>query len=338
MQHRAIIEDLHAAARSKLSGLSSYGLEEEFDYVIAGRGLESLDEYLAVARTGRGSALSPGARRAVWEVYERYRDRCAREGLISWNEMRREALRMVREGVVTRRYSAVVVDEAQDLTEISIELLVEIAGGLPNPRLTVVGDGQQSIYPGGFSLRSLGIEVRGRSTVLRTNWRNTYWIWQAAQAFIEGEEFDDLEDEQAEVRGASETPYPLRQGRPARLHCIDGGLSGEVAWAAALVAEDIARGVDPGDCAIVHPFNKGVTSLESALKKEGVPVAPLTKYEGEHRPNVWVGTFHRVKGLEFKRVYVTGLAQGRWPIVSAKLDEVAREEERASRCARLLSL
>lgn len=228
-----------------------------------------------------------------------------------------------------RSFDAVVVDEAQDLTETSVRLLVELAGGLPSPRLTIVGDGQQSIYPGGFSLLSLGIDVRGRSVVLRTNWRNTYAIWMAAQALIRGERFDDLEEEDAVLRDEAESPYPLRNGRPARLHVVTGDDRDEAEWLAALVAEDLENGADPGDCAAVHPFNRGVDRLESALKKAGVPVEPLVSYDGRHRPLVRVGTFHRIKGLEFKRVYVAGLAAGRWPLLLGRDDPVTREENRA---------
>src|SRR5262249_12029936 len=68
---------------------------------------------------------------------------------------------------------------------------------------------------------------------------------------------------------------------------------------------------------------------ESALKKLDVPIGRLEKYVGRHEGTVWVGTFHRAKGLEFKRVYVAGLAGGRWPLLVRDLDDEAREEERA---------
>ena len=44
--------------------------------------------------------------------------------------------------------------------------------------------GQQSIYPGGFTLGVIGIGVRGRSTILSTNYRNTAEVLKAALALI----------------------------------------------------------------------------------------------------------------------------------------------------------
>jgi hypothetical protein len=48
----------------------------------------------------------------------------------------------------------------------------------------MVGDGQQSVYPGGFSLSHLGIDVRGRSSLLKVNYRNTRAILEAARGVV----------------------------------------------------------------------------------------------------------------------------------------------------------
>jgi UvrD/REP helicase N-terminal domain/UvrD-like helicase C-terminal domain len=328
-QRRAIVQTLHGEYGRRLGGLGAAQLEEEIDTVLEGRAVSGLDEYLALPRTGRGSSLASDLRRAVWELYERYGKRLNREGLVGWNTLRWEAAAMLHEGRVDRSYDSVVVDEAQDVSEASIRLLIELAGGLPRPRLTTVGDGQQSIYPGGFSLRSLGVDVRGRSMVLRTNWRNTLCIWRAAQAFIADEAFDDLEDDEALKRDPEETPYPVRVGEPPRLHFCHGGEKGEAEAAALLVAEDVENGFAPGDCVVLHPINRGVAKIISALKTLGVETGDLKDYAGTHQQKVWVGTFHRAKGLEFKHAYVTGLASGRWPMLFRDLDEQSREEERA---------
>ena len=74
------------------------------------------------------------------------------------------------------RYDAIIVDEAQDLTETQVRLLMALDARADHRDLMFVGDGQQSIYPGGFTLRSVGLDVRGRSFLLRTNWRNTQAI------------------------------------------------------------------------------------------------------------------------------------------------------------------
>jgi hypothetical protein len=327
-ERRSALSQVHQAARGKTGGLTVNQLDDEIQIVIEGRGLTLLDEYVELERTGRGSRLPRTAREEVWELYERYKSRLARAGLLDFAAMRREALAAVRDGRASLSYDAVIVDEAQDLTETSVMLLAELAGGFPRPRITVVGDGQQSIYPGGFSLRSLGIDVRGRSRSFTTNWRNTYAIWLAAQEFIRGESFDDLEDIELESRLDQDTPYPLRDGKPPRLFVLGDGYD-EAAFVAALVADDMQRGIDLADCAVLYPTNKGVEAILRALKVDSVPARKLTEFQGVHGAGVHVGTFHRAKGLEFKRVYVAGLGRKGWPIMWKGTDPESREAERA---------
>src|SRR3954468_16062658 len=116
-------------------------------------------------------------------------------------------------------------------------MLAGISGGLPAPNLTLVGDGQQAIYPGGFSLLRMGLDVRGRSTVLRTNWRNTYAIWMAAQAFIAGEEVDDLDEDVSAGRDGDEQPLPMRDGISPGLWIAEDG--DEASLAAEIVREAV---------------------------------------------------------------------------------------------------
>jgi len=329
----AVVRDIHGDEPDVLGALTSLELLDEFDYVITGRGLGSLDDYLSLPRTGRGTPLGESARRGVWACYEAYRERLDDEARYGWHEIRAEAVRMLADGEVRRRYAAVIADETQDLTEASVRLLVALAGGGPRPSVTFVGDGQQSIYPGGFSLRSLGVDVRGRSFLLHTNWRNTYGIWVAASAFIAGDEFDDLEDELGE-RAAEDQPYPLRDGTPPRLHELDT-VEEASEWLAQLVAEDIAAGANPGDCAALAPTNALAALLERELGRAGVPARRLERYAGEHVDSVWAGTFHRAKGLEFKRVYIAGLDAGHWPPRVPGLEPAAQTQAdaRAMRAA-----
>jgi mRNA-degrading endonuclease RelE of RelBE toxin-antitoxin system len=326
-QRHALIRDAWAARRDRLGGLTEFGLEDELDHLIIGRGITAFDEYASLPRTGRGTPLSPAARAAVWEAHEEYCHRMGRAKLTFWPELRRDALRVLRDGSASLQYDAVVADEAQDLGATAVQMLAELAGGPPAPNLTLVGDGQQSIYPGSFSLLQMGIDVRGRATVLRTNWRNTYAIWAAAQAFIEGEAFDDLEDEPATSREAEEVPLPMRDGIPPGLWVADGGDEAELA--AEVVREALELGVSPGDVGVLAPTNAQVDGLLLALKAAEVATRRLAKYEGVHEPFVRVGTFHRAKGLEFKHVVVTGLSATSWPPKRPGLDDVARADARA---------
>ena len=58
------------------------------------------------------------------------------------------------------RYTAVIVDEAQDLSCAMIRMLHGLVGDRPDG-LTLIGDGQQTIYPGGYTLAEAGVSIAG---------------------------------------------------------------------------------------------------------------------------------------------------------------------------------
>jgi superfamily I DNA/RNA helicase len=169
--------------------------------------------------------------------------------------------------------------------------------------------------------------VRGRARVLTDNWRNTWSVWMAARAIMEGEAFDDL-DEDVGLRPTGEEPAPLTVGEPAELHVLRSP-SEELELLGALIAERVQDGADPGDIAVLVDVHRKGADAERALKAAGVPTERLERYEGEHAEGVLVGTFRRAKGLEFKEVFVPGLAAAEWPsrwFVPPDLPPEQREE------------
>jgi superfamily I DNA/RNA helicase len=62
------------------------------------------------------------------------------------------------------------------------------------------------------------------------------------------------------------------------------------------------------------------------MRRAGVTARGLDRYAGEHGDTVWVGTFHRAKGLEFKRVYMLGLDAPNWPPRVPGLEPAAQAE------------
>lgn len=93
----------------------------------------------------------------------------------------------------------------------------------------------------------------------------------------------------------------------------------ELELLAALVQERLDAGTDPGDIAVLAEVGKKVD-------------AAIADYEGEHADAVLVGTFSRAKGLEFKEVFIPGLAGAGWPsrwFLPPDLEGEAREERLA---------
>ncbi|MFF9980355.1 UvrD-helicase domain-containing protein [Streptomyces erythrochromogenes] len=131
---------------------------EEIDYVIKGRGLTRFEDYAAVLRKRRKAGLHRTQRQSVWELYEEYEARRRERGVHDFNDVLSLALAEVSEEGGGTPYAAVIVDEVQDLTLVGVRLLHALVGNAPNG-LLLVGDGQQSVYPGGFRLTDAGIDI-----------------------------------------------------------------------------------------------------------------------------------------------------------------------------------
>jgi len=259
-------------------------------------------------------------RKAVWQIIERLQRSLAASGEISFSGLCRRAAELVNAGQVASPFDAVVIDEMQDLRAQELLMLAALA---PGQRLMLVGDGGQRIYAGKVSLKSLGIDVRGRSHILRLNYRTTEQIRRFADGLLDAEA-DDLDggrEARDETRSLLHGPEPRLQGFDARPAQND------------FVLEQIERvlkqGRAPDEIAVFARQARLLDQIETRLKRAGVPSYRLSKEDFPHEPAVNLGTMHRAKGLEFKVVFVIDAAENELPpasVLSKKTDEQARAD------------
>lgn len=150
--------------RLRATGFDAGYVWQEVTRVIEGRGVRSLDDYLCLPRHGRRRAMQEPIRRLVWGLYEDYREACRNTSppLASPEAVIALALEAVVQEPTGRPYHAIVVDEAQDLTEVGIRFLCALLEDGDRGRLLLVGDQSQRVYAGGFRLSDAGINIRGR--------------------------------------------------------------------------------------------------------------------------------------------------------------------------------
>ncbi len=275
------------------------GLEEEIDVVIAGRGLDA-DSYSEVPRTGRKRPLAAAQRAHVWGAYIAYRRALAATGMTDWPHLRLAALDLAQSGVGPR-FDALIVDEAQDLSETQFRFLLELDADPDHKGVMLAGDGGQAILPGGSRLSAVGLDVRGRSVVLRNVWRNTQFVILAAQAVL-GDAAATGDEEQRAVDGVDAMPEVQRLGDPATLYV--GATYESCDEMLALLIQDLVEKYRPGEVAVLAPTGRDVAHAAQVL--EGYPTAMLADVKGlPPHDRVCIGTFHRAKGLEFKAVVIT---------------------------------
>ncbi len=287
-------------------------LREEVTAVIKGRGVDTVDEYLAMERTGRRTPFTAAMRRQAWELRENWDRRLASVGVSDFLDVVRQA-RDVARCAPAPMYSAAVIDESQDLSLVGLQLIRALVNGPGGDRangLFLVGDGAQKIYAGGFTLAQAGIDIRGNSAVLRVNYRNTRPIIETAMACTGSETVDDLGDEYDRGDAAA---MALRDGSSPVL-VTAGDLQQQIAFVATEIKKLVAlREVGPGDIAVCAAVNQTVKKAIAQLKSEGVACQNMDQFVGRPNERVKIGTFHRAKGLEFKVVFILDISEGSFP-------------------------
>ncbi|WP_045323768.1 UvrD-helicase domain-containing protein [Streptomyces sp. NRRL F-4428] len=271
---------------------------EEIDHVIKGRGLTRFEEYAVVARTRRRARLQRAHRQAVWELYEEYEARRLERGVHDFNDVLSMALAEAAKETGPHPYAAVIVDEVQDLTLVGVRLLHALVGDAPNG-LLLVGDGQQTVYPGGFRLTDAGIDIRGdRGQVLRTNYRNSKQILDAALAVVADDAFEDLDGERTPGRRDVDLTY--HDGDVVRVAEPTVEAHDRELVAAVKALPDGAS----ADTALLCPSKWALGHYQRVLTQAGIAVCQLEQYDGHPVDAVKVGTYRRAKGLEFKHVFL----------------------------------
>jgi len=280
---------------------------DEVNYVIKGRQISTLNQYLVVERRGRRTPVRMEERRSVWDLYEEYERLRTEAGIEDFTDVLVLALDELHREPLDRPYGAVIADEVQDLSLVGLRLLHALVGDSLNG-LLLIGDGQQAVYPGGYRLSEAGITINGsRGVVLDTNYRNAREILDCALRVVAGDTFDDIDESTVDGRRQVETIY--RGGQVTRVVAPTQNEHDQVLLAAlrellppATKYEDSVGRL--GDTAVLCPTLKEVDRYHRLLTKSGLPVQRLESYDGASTGACKLGTYHRVKGLEFKQVFL----------------------------------
>ncbi len=316
---------------SKVFTLSRDFIVDEIKYVIKGRAVTTLEEYLQLKRTGRGTPLGAEERHVIFRIYSQYQQglgmRC------DWDDFILKSLHHIENGLHPGSYVAVVVDEVQDFTEAGMRLIGQIAGDGPN-KLLLIGDGQQKIYKGGFALKNVGISIVGRSRILRYNYRNTKEILQAAYSMVRNISFDDLEDEEDIAPAMPE--FPQRSGPKPITKCFTSREE-ELRWVASTIMERVStrRTNIPGDIGILYVSGRQYGAMvDRILNAYGLQVTELRRDNAGaffDDSSIKRCTFYSAKGMEFKIVFLVGVTEGAIPAASVFPEEALEDSMRRER-------
>lgn len=280
----------------------------EIMQVIVGRGLRTLEDYLAAGRSGRGVGLSAADRHLIWGLYEDWRSRLQTGGVIDLASLPGLALEELKQDPGFVPYEAVIIDEAQDFTPVQLRLAIKLAGGNLS-HVTVFADAAQVIYPTGFSWKLAELNPRGAQIrTLRQNLRNTVEIHEAAQRLLG-------RCAQSETREEfSEAEPPRTHGQsPDILICADASV--EEAAVCQRIRAQLAKGIPPQTIAVLAGTHEKLKLMGEAMRRWNIPhqaVNERRRISITHE-SVKILTMHSAKGLDFPHVYIVGLTTNGLP-------------------------
>lgn len=294
-------------------GLPDSFYEEEWTRVILPNRVLDKAAYFRVSRVGRGTPLSRRQRASIWPVFEEMRLQLHQAGLITAEDAMFVAKDMLDANANSRPYRCVLVDEAQDFGPEAMQLLRAMAPP-DKDDMMIVGDAHQRIYGRRSPLGSCGINIRGRGRRLRINYRTTEQIRRLATAVLDDLSVDDLDD----GRDASKGYRSLLQGKPPILKGFEDAES-EALW----IADEIQRLLENGrrsqDMCVVGRTRTCLRRLERVLGEKRIDVRTIDRNLADNLDldGIRLANMHRIKGLEFRIVFLVGIREGRVPLPQA---------------------
>lgn len=231
-----------------------------------------------------------------------------------WERQVDSVIAGVERGQIPReQYGALLIDEGHDFEEHWLRLVVQMIDRNTNSLLLLYDDAQ-SIYRRnglGFSLSSVGVQARGRTKILKLNYRNTREILTFACAFakeyLQEKSSDDdhvplVVPESAGVTG----PEPIFRQMDS--------FEGEVGFAADCVAKWHEGGVPWRDVAVIYDAHWMGEAVAREFRERDIPLQLLDTSARKKRydlqsDQVAILSQQSSKGLEFARVIIVGLGK-----------------------------
>jgi AAA domain/UvrD-like helicase C-terminal domain len=304
-------------------------LRQEWEQVVQANEIEAAADYLKVPRIGRGRMLSRPQRQKVWKLRERYVEALLRRGKTEWGTVIRDTRNLIALKKPVLPYKAVVVDEAQDFAAEDWRLLRALVPPGPND-LFIVGDAHQRIYGHKVTLRACGVNIQGRASRLRINYRTTEEIRSWAMRMLEGVEFDDLDGGREEEKGYKSL---LSGPHPESRHF--GSRQEELEYVGQRVQELVSQHPPEHVCVAARTNKLLRDDYQPMLATLGIESTLLD--QRQHGAGVRLATMHRIKGLEFPVMILAGINAKYVPMpLSDTADDSAAQADHEERERSLL--
>lgn len=288
--------------------------EDEWNRVVVAQEAFSLEEYVKASRNGRGTRLDRKKRIAVWEVFEEYQKLMKEHAVRDINMAMYECKTMLLKYGRNTRYKHIIVDEGQDLSDNAYRLIRTLAGEEHENDIFIVGDSHQRIYKNRAILSKCGINIRGRSTTLRINYRTTEEIRKYAFALLNGISFDDLD----EGNDSGDKCQSLTHGTKPIVR-VFASSDAELDYIVNEIRKLVSSDVPINNICVVARTHRVIEDYISKFTANGIRSYEIrqNKLDDRNYDGIRIATMHRVKGLEFSYVFIVAVNNRIIPLPSA---------------------
>lgn len=299
--------------------------EEEWNRIVVAQEALTLEKYVKATRNGRGTRLDRKKRMQVWKVFENYQNLMKENQIRDINTAMYECTKLLQSAGRRSKYISIIIDEGQDFSDNAYRLIRALAGEEHPNDIFIVGDSHQRIYRNHPTLSKCGINVRGRSSILKINYRTTEEIRKHAFALLNGISFDDLDDD----FDLGDKCQSLTHGEKPVVENFNNA-NDEFDFIFDEVKKLKENGVALTDICVVARTKKLVDDYIALFTRVGIRSYAIKRNKVDDRSfdGLRVATMHRVKGLEFKYVFIAAVNNRIIPLPSAinKTDAVSEAE------------
>ena len=320
----AVVKPINLWEEVLLEELSEFDhdfLSQEFEEVVLDQNIQSKDEYVRASRIGRGRPIGRRQRMEVWSLIEKFIVK-KQNSQLYYKEEVYNMLSNHLNATKTREFSHVIVDELQDFSNVELKFIRSLVKEKEND-LFLVGDPLQNIYKKRINFSKLGINIRGkRSNRLRINYRTTEEIKNLAISVLFDEDFDDFDGNMEEKSGY----LSLFHGEKPQYHVYP---SKEEELDAVLkeIESLITEGFHSNDIVIAARFRDSVNDFRNQLHQNMVPY--VTRFLlSNNNVGIRLTTFHGLKGLEFKHVFLVDVNDRTFPFKHHHFHNLTEEEKK----------
>lgn len=281
-------------------------LKQEFEEVVLVQNVHTCAEYLKASRIGRGKAISRKQRLEVWKLIEQFLIKKIASHLYYKEEIYNMVSNYLNENNKII-FSHVIVDELQDFSNVELNFIRSLATDGEND-LFLVGDPLQNIYDRKINFSKAGINIRGkRSKRLRINYRTTEEIKNLAMSVILDEKYDDFDGEEESKSGylslfhGPKPVYNLFSSKEEELKAVNKEL-----------VSLLEIGVHYNEIVIAARTRDSVNDFRNYLHQNGIPYVDKHLLNSKNE-GIRIATFHGLKGLEFKHVFLVDVNDRTFP-------------------------